>query len=122
MFFLTAVRSLLFPLSVVDPYKGARDEGASGFFKGVGKGLLGVVAKPTSGAVAFASQSLTGIGNTVDYLADNKLRPVRMRPQRFIAQTGLTPYDRRAAEQHEAVERARIKQSKSGTSAASASK
>ena len=95
--------------------KGARDEGASGFFKGVGKGLLGVVAKPTSGAVAFASQSLTGIGNTVEFFSDNKMHPVRSRPQRFIAPTGLTPYDRKLAEQHEAQERQRIKMQRKGS-------
>jgi len=97
---------------VTDPYKGAKNDGAKGFFTGVGKGLLGVVAKPTSGAVSFASQSLTGIGNTMDYCMDNKLHPARCRPQRFIAPTGLTPYDRAAAQQHETVERQRIKERK----------
>ena len=29
------------------PFEGARDDGAKGFFKGIGKGLLGAVTKPT---------------------------------------------------------------------------
>ena len=74
------------------------------------RGLPGVVAKPTSGAVAFASQSLTGIGNTVEFLADNKIHPTHSRPQRFIPNTGLTPYDRTRAEEHE---QAQIKSKKS---------
>ena len=36
-------------------------------------GLLGVVAKPTSGAIGFASQTVTGIANTPDALFDRRL-------------------------------------------------
>jgi hypothetical protein len=34
---------------VTKPMKGAKEEGALGFFKGVGKGSLNMVAKPGSG-------------------------------------------------------------------------
>ena len=40
---------------------GAKKSGAKGFFKGMGKGLVGVVAKPVSGVVDFASSTLEGI-------------------------------------------------------------
>lgn len=46
---------------VKDPLKGAKKEGARGFFKGVGKGLAGVVAKPTGGIIDFASGTFEGI-------------------------------------------------------------
>lgn len=67
----------------VDPVKGAQSEGVAGFFKGVGKvraalparrrgssgararalqGIMGVVAKPTAGAINLASSTLKGIG------------------------------------------------------------
>jgi vacuolar protein sorting-associated protein 13A/C len=32
-----------------------------GFFKGVGKGLIGVVTRPTAGVVDFASGSLDAV-------------------------------------------------------------
>lgn len=45
---------LLFPL-------GAQKEGAAGFFKGVGKGLVGAVARPTGGIIDMASSTFQGI-------------------------------------------------------------
>jgi vacuolar protein sorting-associated protein 13A/C len=43
------------------PIEGAKKEGVEGFFKGVGKGLVGVVTRPTSGVIDFASSSFEGI-------------------------------------------------------------
>jgi len=43
---------------VTKPVAGAKSGGASGFFKGVGKGFLGLVTRPTGGIVDFASTSL----------------------------------------------------------------
>lgn len=43
------------------PVQGAREEGASGFVKGLGKGLIGVVLRPVSGAVDFTSNTFTQI-------------------------------------------------------------
>lgn len=40
---------------------GAKKEGALGFFKGIGKGLVGVVARPTGGIVDMASSTFQGI-------------------------------------------------------------
>ena len=34
---------------VTQPIKGAKSEGAKGFFTGIGKGLLGTVTKPVTG-------------------------------------------------------------------------
>lgn len=34
---------------VTKPMKGAKEEGALGFFKGVGKGSMNLIAKPGSG-------------------------------------------------------------------------
>lgn len=42
-------------------FPGARKEGAAGFFKGIGKGLVGVVARPTGGIVDMASSTFQGI-------------------------------------------------------------
>jgi len=40
---------------------GAQKEGAAGFFKGVGKGLVGAVARPTGGIIDMASSTFQGI-------------------------------------------------------------
>lgn len=40
------------------PVSGAKHGGASGFVKGLGKGFLGLVTRPTGGIVDFASTSL----------------------------------------------------------------
>ena len=37
---------------ILDPISGAAKEGVSGFFKGVGTGLTGVVLKPVTGALS----------------------------------------------------------------------
>ena len=41
--------------------EGVKKEGAAGFFKGLGKGMVGVVARPVGGVVDFASSTLEGI-------------------------------------------------------------
>ena len=40
---------------------GAKQAGATGFFKGLGKGVVGVLARPAGGLVDFASSTLEGI-------------------------------------------------------------
>lgn len=42
-------------------YEGAKKEGAAGFFKGIGKGLVGAVAAPTGGIIDMASSTFQGI-------------------------------------------------------------
>lgn len=42
-------------------HKGAKKEGAAGFFKGIGKGLVGAVARPTGGIIDMASSTFQGI-------------------------------------------------------------
>ena len=43
---------------VTKPIAGAKQGGAGGFFKGMGKGFIGLVTRPTGGIVDFASTSL----------------------------------------------------------------
>jgi vacuolar protein sorting-associated protein 13A/C len=42
---------------VKKPMAGAREGGAAGFMKGLGKGFLGLVARPTSGVADLTSTS-----------------------------------------------------------------
>ena len=40
---------------------GAQEEGVEGFFKGIGKGLLGLITKPPGGTVDMVSMAFDGI-------------------------------------------------------------
>ena len=91
---------------VMDPIKGAQRSGVEGFFKGVGKGLAGVIAKPTAGFIDMTSQTLRGVGNSVN---DNSTRMAkRVRLQRVIDETGaIVPYNEQEAQSAERVRKAR---------------
>ena len=62
------------------PVEGAMDEGVGGFFKGVGKGVVGLVARPTGGIVDFAS----GTFDSVKRAAEVTQEVSRVRPARFL--------------------------------------
>ncbi|KAM9964395.1 hypothetical protein ACTFIW_004158 [Dictyostelium discoideum] len=52
---------------VTEPIKGLREDEnnkAKGFFKGVGKGLMGAIVKPASGIIEMAGKTAEGIANT----------------------------------------------------------
>ncbi|KAI0932190.1 hypothetical protein AcW2_000882 [Taiwanofungus camphoratus] len=81
---------------VMKPLEGAESEGAKGFFKGVGKGLIGAVTKPVVGVFDFASNFSEGIRNTTTVF-DNPARD-RMRLPRLVPADGvLVPYSDREA-------------------------
>ena len=46
------------------PYKGAKEKGAKGAAVGVGKGLIGLVAKPVAGTVGLVGCTVQGAANT----------------------------------------------------------
>lgn len=46
---------------VTKPVRGAKEGGVGGFFKGVGKGAIGLVARPAAGVVDFASGSFDAV-------------------------------------------------------------
>ncbi|KAK8381851.1 hypothetical protein O3P69_015099 [Scylla paramamosain] len=71
------------------PIDGAREEGVEGFFKGMGKGVVGLVTRPASGVIDFASGSFDAVMRATDSTEEI----VRQRPARFIAADGvIRPY------------------------------
>jgi vacuolar protein sorting-associated protein 13A/C len=46
---------------ITKPISGAKQEGVEGFFKGVGKGVVGLVARPAAGVIDFASDSFGAV-------------------------------------------------------------
>ena len=53
---------------VTQPWKGAQKEGTSGFFKGIGKGVGGFVAKPGAALVGILSHPMKGLHKEVQKL------------------------------------------------------
>ena len=78
------------------PLEGAEKEGAFGFVKGVGKGVLGLATKPAIGAFDLASNMAEGVRNTTTVFDSEGLDRVRL--TRFIGTDGIVrPYAQREA-------------------------
>lgn len=71
---------------VTKPMDGAKKEGALGFFKGVGKGIVGVALKPVIGVTDGIVQVTQGISNQ---LSDTTVRQPLRPPRAF----GRSPHD-----------------------------
>lgn len=88
---------------VTDPLKGAKEDGAVGFIKGMGKGVVGLATKSTSGVVGLASNTLKGVGNTATFLLTDKHHNEQLRYRRAIAADQvLRCYDEAAAKREAA--------------------
>ncbi len=57
---------------VTQPVKGAKEEGAKGFFKGFGKGIIGIATKPVAGVIDMASKTTEGITSQASSLRGKK--------------------------------------------------
>ena len=79
---------------VTQPIEQTKKSGAIGLVKGVGKGLAGLIVKPVTGIVDFASQTTLGLKNTALYLED-KANQNRIRyPRVFYTQNfSVREYD-----------------------------
>ena len=55
------------------PYQKARQEGAKGFVKGLGSGLLGAMASPFTATLRLGTNISTGIKNSAIRLGKGKL-------------------------------------------------
>uniref|UniRef100_A0A182NLZ6 Vacuolar protein sorting-associated protein 13 n=1 Tax=Anopheles dirus TaxID=7168 RepID=A0A182NLZ6_9DIPT len=77
------------------PISGAKEEGVEGFFKGLGKGAVGLVARPIAGVTDFASGSFDAVKRATE-LSDEA---IRLRPPRYMHKDGIVrPYNRKEAE------------------------
>ncbi|KAG5639247.1 hypothetical protein H0H81_005321 [Sphagnurus paluster] len=85
---------------LMKPIEGAESEGALGFFKGVGKGLVGydhtVVTKPVIGVFDLASNVSEGIRNTTTVF-DNPARERIRLPRHVASDRVLRPFSSREA-------------------------
>ncbi|XP_077266001.1 vacuolar protein sorting 13C isoform X2 [Temnothorax americanus] len=80
---------------VMKPISGAKEEGVEGFFKGFGKGVVGLVTRPTAGVIDFASGSFGAIRRATELGEEAK----RVRAPRFLQPDSLVrPYIKDEAE------------------------
>ncbi|KAL9969256.1 hypothetical protein ACROYT_G021452 [Oculina patagonica] len=68
---------------VVKPVEGARSEGVEGFFKGIGKGLLGLLTHPAGGVIDMVSFTLDGVRRSAEQNGEDIA--CRMRLPRYTA-------------------------------------
>lgn len=79
------------------PISGAKEQGVGGFFKGLGKGAIGLVARPTAGLVDFTSDTF----DAVRRVTTGGEEVNRIRPPRFFTSDGIVrPYSLTAARGH----------------------
>lgn len=82
------------------PVRGATEEGAAGFFKGLGKGLIGLPTKTAIGIFDFANSLSEGVKNTTTIFDGNAIE--RIRPPRHFSHDGIIrPYNLRNSQGQE---------------------
>lgn len=82
-----------------DPIQGAAEEGPSGFIKGLGKGFIGGLLKPITGALDLLAEPAAGFRSMmISGRSHGVAEPVRP-PRAFggVHADRMTPYDMRAA-------------------------
>ncbi|KMQ93840.1 vacuolar protein sorting-associated protein 13a, partial [Lasius niger] len=80
---------------VMKPISGAKEEGVEGFFKGFGKGVVGLVTRPTAGVIDFASGSFGAVRRATELNEEAR----RVRSPRFLQPDSLVrPYIKDDAE------------------------
>lgn len=67
---------------VTQPIRGIQEEGAIGFVKGVGKGIIGIPLKPVGGIIDMATRTVEGISNSSTTIFS------RVRYPRVLAENG----------------------------------
>ncbi len=82
------------------PYQRAKAEGAKGFMKGVGSGLVGAVASPFAATLRLGTNVSSGIRNSAIKIGKGKIPTYgRFRhPRYFNSKNVLEPFDDAFAE------------------------
>ncbi|KAI5970317.1 VPS13 [Candida margitis] len=79
------------------PIEGADEDGAAGFFKGIGKGIIGLPTKTAIGFFDLASNVSEGIRNTTTVFDGEKLDRIRL-PRYINPDEVVKPYNEREAQ------------------------
>jgi vacuolar protein sorting-associated protein 13A/C len=74
---------------VSKPVEGAKKEGFGGFFKGIGKGATGLVAKTVSGTIDIVAKTSEGIDNSTKTQVQLSILVRIRRPRPFYEEIQL---------------------------------
>ena len=81
---------------VSKPIAGVKEDGATGFLKGMGQGVMGVVMMPTAGVMDLAASTMQGVNASLTTALQGSTLAVtqRRRIQRAVSATGaVVPFD-----------------------------
>lgn len=78
---------------VTAPIEGIKQGGFPGLLKGIGKGIIGTVAKPTASIVGTVSDAFSGIGNIAKKKHKVRYTERSRYPRSFNSDRILRPYD-----------------------------
>jgi len=85
---------------VTKPYAKTKQEGAKGFFKGLGSGFVGAFTAPITAGLRIGSSVTDGLSSTATAInnigrgAEVNVKHVRFRPPRFInTKHVITPFN-----------------------------
>ncbi|OMJ76662.1 hypothetical protein SteCoe_23935 [Stentor coeruleus] len=78
---------------VTAPIEGIKQGGFPGLLKGIGKGIIGTVAKPTASIVGTVSDAFSGIGNIAKKKHNVRYTERSRYPRSFNSDRILRPYD-----------------------------
>lgn len=78
---------------VVEPFKGVKQGGVGGLFKGVFRGLIGTVTKPAAGLIGSVSTAFTGIGYMAKKKHNTRTPLLTRLPMPFYKDKILREYD-----------------------------
>ena len=83
----------------LDPLKGAQREGSSGFFKGLGKGLIGLPTKTAIGFLDLTNNLSQGVKSSTTIMQQQQLNAQALRLPRFVDHDQIIrTYDLRSAQ------------------------
>jgi len=85
------------------PYQKAKEEGAKGFVKGIGSGLVGAIASPFAATLRLGNTVSSGIKNSALKIGKGKIPQYgRFRhPRYFNSRSILQPYDEAFSEAYQ---------------------
>jgi vacuolar protein sorting-associated protein 13A/C len=82
-----------------NPIIDAQKDGVGGFFKGVGKGVVGLVVKPVAGVFDGVSAVASGVRNTTTMMEDRSFTWIRYPRAFYGPDRQLLPYNEEDSKQ-----------------------
>ena len=88
---------------VLHPIKGTKKSGVKGFFKGLGKGFVGLIVSPFSALFRIVHSLATGTKSTINMIFGNSRKKIKRFRYPRVLQNGIQPYEFEKSEAKEAL-------------------